>query len=318
LVRMRMERSFFLSMWITDHYFHVAVVLAVLFYFRRHPAFTRVMPIIIATLAALLLKGMAELFSLKFLLQLQLARCTYFIYFLAAAFLANHVAGLTGRLAARDFIWLFLGYFMMIYSFVDRDSGFVPAAVILVAVGGLAYLFFRRGRSWWPVYRGIGFALILIMTADAVATTYRAAGGFFDRTDSRPWDDIQRWCQTHVAVDQTIMTPFYSDGFRSLSQRSIYGSFKDGAPHNYSERTIFRWWERMARFGIEITPKPDRRRFRVLYHQNAVRIAKEAGIRYLVYDRDWVDYDGIRLYENAGFGIVDLAAAPDPAFVLRQ
>ncbi len=315
LVRMRMGRSYFLSMWVPERYFYTLLVFIVFFRFRRHPAFRKVLPVIIAAMIALTTFGLAGVFGVKFFLQLQLARCTYFVYVLALAFIADHIASLRGMPKARKgMIWLFAGYFMMIYPVVEHGPGLIRWGLVIIAVGSLFVIFLRRVRGWRYLYVGIGLVLIVMITGNQVLSTHRLTGRIYDLTGTGPWDDMQVWCRENVPEDEIIMTPFYREGFRCLSRHSIYGSFKDGAPHNYSEGTIFRWWARMRRFGVLLQSPPDLKSFGRLYGANAVKIAKDEGIRMLVYDRRFVRLSGAPLYENERFGVIDLERMPDPEF----
>ncbi|NIS38605.1 hypothetical protein GWN26_11695, partial [Candidatus Saccharibacteria bacterium] len=92
----------------------------------------------------------------------------------------------------------------------------------------------------------------------------------------------------------------------------IYGTYKDGAPHNYSPHTIFRWWERMEKLGVSIPFH--KHQLHKTYHENAISVAASEGIRFVVYDKRVVTFDGQALYENQRFGILDLELSLDARF----
>ncbi len=50
------------------------------------------------------------------------------------------------------------------------------------------------------------------------------------------------------------------------------------------------------------------------YHENAISVAASEGIRFVVYDKRVVTFDGQALYENQRFGILDLELSLDARF----
>jgi hypothetical protein len=314
LVRMRMQFSFFMSQWVPERFLGLAVALTALWSFRRHPVFMRTLPIILATLVALVTMALAELFSVKFLLQLQLARCSYFLFVLVCFYLADYLFTLDiDRMPLSGTIWLLLGYALMIEEpFGAHDPVWVRFVLILIVLGSLSSIISRRMTWWRPLYIGIGFLMVLFVTGVKVHERYVTSGRMYDLTRTTSWEEIQLWCRENIPKDLVIMTPVYIEGFRCLSWHSIYGSYKDGAPHNYSEKTVFLWWDRMQRLGcvlpLHVGDLPR------LYHENAANAARGEGIRYLIYDTQHARYDGPRLFENDRFGIVDLEQATRPEF----
>jgi hypothetical protein len=102
------------------------------------------------------------------------------------------------------------------------------------------------------------------------------------------WIDIQQWCQANTPLDTKFLVPRDIQGFRTHSQRSIVGDWKDGAPCVFSERYAKKWWARMedlrgydsfddARFNqlkkkygasFAVTRKSQRLNFPITYQNN--------------------------------------------------
>ena len=57
------------------------------------------------------------------------------------------------------------------------------------------------------------------------------------------------WANTHTASNCTFLVPFYSKGFRVLSERPIVGEYKDGALVFYSRDFAFLWKKRLEDLG---------------------------------------------------------------------
>ncbi len=314
LVAARLKFSYFISQWVPDRFVHLGLALAALLAFRRHPAFRRTLPIILGTLTALLIFAAADVFKIKFLLQLQFARCSYFLFILLAAYL-SHAIFTRNKLTLALLGWMLLGYVLMIEDVVD-DSGFpLRGAVIALPLLALAFIYWKKPPRWRRLYLITGFAMILLATGVRVSQRYADTGRIFDTTLTTPWEALQVWCARHVPADAVVMTPLYLEGFRSFSQRAIYGSFKDGAPHNYSRKTIFQWWERMQRLGL--TLPWDRGEFPRLYHQNCLTAARAAAIRYLVIDLRHVRLLAKPRFQNEQFAVIDLHQSLPPLFEMK-
>lgn len=314
LVRMRMQHSFFISQWLPERFIDLGIALFALWCFRRHEAFHRTLPLVMTACAAILAMSLAELFSIKSILQLQLARCSWIVFVLLSFYIGDRIwKADSTALKFQNGVWLALGYlFMADEPFSKGVPGWRGIILITIALGSLAFIIRKKPRWWRPLYIGMGFLMVLIITGAKVHERWSTTGRIYDLTRTSPWEDIQLWCRDNVPSKELIMTPVYIEGFRCLSWRGIYGSYKDGAPHNYCEKTVFRWWERMRRLGFSLPL--DRGSLPRLYHENAAGAAEIEGIRYLIYDKEYVIYSGPRLYENARFGIIALEETPDPEF----
>ena len=138
---------------------------------------------------------------------------------------------------------------------------------------------------------------------------YQGYQRIIDTTHATEWESLQAWCAGNIAVDEVIMTPMYIEGFRSFSKRAIFGSYKDGAPHNYSNATFPVWWERMRSLGVTLDGQ--RGRFSELYHQHSMVVARANGLRYVVVElRNDAPADSV-IYRNSQFAVIDLKLGDD-------
>jgi len=305
----RMQHSFYLSQWVPDRFIHLSLALFGLWFFRKHHSFRKTIPIIITTVLALLLMGMAEILYIKLLLQLQLVRCSYFLFILLSFYVADRI--FSEQFVNKKysmFIWLFVGYVLMVSPFFEEYIGAIRWFLLGILTASLLILFWYRTKYWKTFYVGVGFLLVFVMTGSIIYNSLILTGRVYDQTNTTHWEDMQNFCREYVPEGKIIMTPIYLEGFRCLSRRAIYGTYKDGAPHNYSVKTFFRWWDRMQNLGVIIPPKPpmDRGKLPFVYHENALSVAKNEGIEYVVYDKQIVNLKGKTIYENERFGLLIL------------
>lgn len=309
LVRQRMRFSFFASQWVPDRWVHLSLAGFGLWFFRHHPAFWRLLPIVLGTVTSLLLFILADVFTIKFLLQLQLARCSYFLFIILCAFIAHKIATTNDSPKSPLIIWLLLGIVFMIEDVVDDRTLDVRLMVLAGLALLLVYLFWRQPAQWRRIYLAGTLAAVLLVTGEKTVERIAETGRIFDTTLTTPWEDMQVWCAQNTPEAATLMTPFYIEGFRSFSKRPIYGTYKDGAPHNYSRKTIFRWWARMQALGVSLPW--NRAAFPALYHQHALPVARENNIRYVIYEKNIALPPVAPLYENQQFAIFEIPALPD-------
>lgn len=313
LVRMRMKFSFFMSMWVPDRFIHLLLAAAGIAAFRKHPAFWRLAPILIATLVALMLMGLGEWLEIKLFLQLQLARNSFVLFILISALVIDALmhADLS-TFKPLNLLWLLVPCIMILQTPVGNRHEPLRWLLVGVALLGISLLMWRRPTNWRSWYIGLALSLVLLASMSSVYQRYEIHGRFIETTDSSDWENIQRWCAENLPLSETIMTPVYLEGFRGKSLHGIYASYKDGAPHNYAKGTIFRWWRRMEAIGCKLPLNRDD--LPQLYHQKAVEVARREGIRYLVYDKEVAQYADAALYENRRFGVLDLELLPDLEF----
>lgn len=63
------------------------------------------------------------------------------------------------------------------------------------------------------------------------------------------WTDVQMWSLANTSSDCIFLVPFYSSGFRSVSERTITGDLKDGALSFYSYEFAKEWKTRLEELG---------------------------------------------------------------------
>lgn len=310
LVRGRMKFSFFISQWIPDRFIHLLLASAGILAYHRHPAFRRLLPVLLTVATALLVMALGDLFSIKFILQLQLARNSFLLFPVIAGLVIHHIMHMPpGQLRSWRALLLLVPLILMLQTPVGDKTNPARWLLLSMALLGTIWIVWQAMPHWRRFYVGLIWALALVMCGTLVVNRLTETGRFVDETATSPWEQLQIFCERELPVDAVVMTPIHREGFRSLSKRSIFGSFKDGAPHNYSNKTIFEWWERMQALGVTLPFRRDR--FPGLYRENAEKVARQNGIRYVVYERGSQSpdesWEGI-LYENEGFRIVDLDA----------
>lgn len=315
IVRIRMAHSFFISQWVLDRFLHlILATLTLLIVFRKNINFLRIMPLVAAIIISLCAMALAELFSVKFLLQLQLARNSYLILIVLILFITWRVSQINfSKIKIRDAIWIFTALFFLIYSVVEKRHNVLTIIYIVsVLTTPVALYFLSKFESMQKLSNQFTFncfvsvIIIFISVATIVKTsdTMRTNKRIFNTALSTDFDKIAQWVRHNIPSEQTIMTPIYLEGFRSYSLHNIYGTYKDGAPHNYSEKTFFKWWERMRSFGITVTTKNNT--FPLLYHEHALEIAKKERIKYVVYEKQYKKWSSSPLFENNTFGIIKI------------
>ena len=309
LVRQRMQFSFFASEWIVDRWLQLGGAVIICLAFRHSRPFRRLLPLFLAVLTAITLFVLADLLSVKFLLQLQLARNSYLLFILAAAFIAHHLA--TRETFQRSYVvWMLLGYVLMIEKIIDQPGFYGQPVFLAVLVITLLYLALRKPPTWRRIFLLSGFLVVYAATFAQVYHRYQHTGRIFDTTLTTAWEDMQLWCADNTPIDAIILTPIYREGFRSFSRRAIWATYKDGAPHNYSTATFFRWWERMQAFGVGLPWQ--RQQFPLLYHQNALEVARKYGLSYVVVEKKYAVWPSLPLYQNDEFAIYRLPLKQNP------
>jgi hypothetical protein len=121
---------------------------------------------------------------------------------------------------------------------------------------------------------------------------------------SDPWVDVGLWCRKSVPKDETVMVPLDKENFRPWALRATYCTWKDGAPHLFCDSTLFVWWRRMQQFGVTLSSK--RSEFQDLYRARAIDVARSNGIRYVVFEKQFMHTTGPLAYENRGYGVIDM------------
>jgi hypothetical protein len=319
LVKMRMAHSFFISQWVSDRFVHLGLAIFGIFIFKNHPAFKKLLPLVFTTVFLLIVMALGELLSSKFILQLQLARTSYLLFVIAIMFIADRVRKINlQNIQYTDIVWFFLTCFFCVFSFVERRKDVFATLMILLPVLFCFLLLMQKITNNNTInkfitsyiknikYLPFAFILFLVVMITAIYTGERLYkdGRLYDTSGTSQFDQLAVWVRDNIPKSKTIMTPIYLEGFRSYSLHPIYGTYKDGAPHNYCETTIFRWWEKMQDFGIEI--KTDKSLLDSLYHKNALRIATKENIPYIVYEKRFEMENMDVLFENRVFAIAKI------------
>lgn len=300
-VRARMNHSFFLSSWVPERFVFLGLMAVVtLWGFRNHPVWYRLLPFTLAVLSLLLLMALGEWLSVGLILQLQLARLSYLITLVAVAFMIHHL--LTKQEPGNKWLTgatlLFLGWYAVENTFSPAPG---PARLLLMA-GILATVFIGLFRpKWW-----ISAFLILVLMGGLarISGQWIRYGQPILMSQGSDWVDIQQKTRELTPANAVILSPSYMEGFRYHSHRAIVGTYKDGAPHNYSKSTFAEYLRRMELIGYR-TPW-DRKDLPALYHQHAGSAARQLGVRYVVIENRLATPTGPVLAGNASWSLIDL------------
>ncbi|MFP4458543.1 MAG: hypothetical protein ACLFSQ_03010 [Candidatus Zixiibacteriota bacterium] len=312
IVEVRLQYIFFRN-WLPEHFLRIIAALTLWFFLRKRTELRKTLPIVITVTGALIIAAIADFFTIKLFLQLQLGRSTYFLYILAASLIADKMTELVDKeITFKRLLFVFLPFFLISAQTADKGNLWAQIFVYILALGSLPVLYhFREKINLKKAVIAISIILILVGTIDRVSKSYNKNGKIVPYSTNYEWKDIQLWTKEHIPLDETIMTPIYRNGFRTLSQHAIYPNIKDGGPHNYNKKTVFVWWDMMEDFGLVLDRDKFYDKAKALYHKNAKEIALKNDIRYIVYDKKYATSDRPPLYENATFGIIDLKQKPD-------
>jgi hypothetical protein len=308
LAENRMGNGYFISRWVPDRFIQTgACFAAILFLFRKHPAFKRTLPIVITVAIGLLAAALGDLFNIRFFLRLQPARWSYFIFFLTAAFAANAVASaaLLNEGKKARIVWTVAAIVCLLLIGKTVLSGqphwakqVLVSLIIVAAIGCVLAVFYRIRPAFFMTAVA---AIILINTVSRAESRFvwsRAA----ERKD--PWVDAAVWCGKNIPPNETIMIPIYRQDFRPHALRSVFVTWKDGAPHLFCDATLPEWWRRMQLFGVSLPyNRSDLPRY---YHAGAFSAARAENLRYVVFEKRFARWSGQLIYENKDFGVIDL------------
>jgi hypothetical protein len=250
----------------------------------------------------------AEIVSSRFLLQLNLARCTYLLFVLFFAFTAWRVAE-GGARASRlgNYLWTLLSLLLMIYPFLERSRGPLAWALAAFSLAAAGVPLLKTTARPLLAAACAGLAAVLVLSGERLHERFASAGVLFNAPAAGPWHDVQVWVRDHLPGDESLVTPVYLEGFRSFSLHTIYGDYKDGGSHLFCPATLAEWWKRMQAAGLALHMKRDD--FPRAYHERALEAARASGTRYVVFDKLFASCAGTVLYENGRFGVADTADA---------
>lgn len=231
---------------------------------RRH----RVVLSWVAALVAMALVGtvFAEAIPVPIVIQLQFFRGSSFLLLLAILYVAGLLAFAVSRAGGPGSTALALGGALLLLHF-SLDArlawGLLALLFVLQKVGRRLARRpspTRRGRAGGPATEGdAGWSVAVGVLAAAVLVSgllVRANDGFVDHPFLEPdgppgWIDVQRWARDHTAPDALFIVPPDLSGFRILSERSIYGDWKDGTQMFFNPAFGVEWIRRMRALGYD-------------------------------------------------------------------
>lgn len=310
LARWRMNHGYFISVWLPERFIQLAACFGlVLVLMRNHPAWKRLLPLVIMVAGGLLVMTIADVFTIRLLLRLQLGRCSYFLFFLVTAFAADTLTDRSHWKRKRPdaLIWILAALAVLLIhgnaAIYNQPLWSRTAVGVLLGGAGL-FLIIRMFR---PIHPALFFTLLA--AAIGSATIARSIDHFkWTRPQelADPWISFGAGSAAFIPKDSVVMIPLTRQEFRPYALRATFCNWKDGAPHFFCDRTLPEWWRRMQLFGV--TLKTSRRELPALYHDRAIEVARAEGIRFVVFEKGLAVATGPLLWENEAFGLADLDA----------
>jgi hypothetical protein len=308
IVESRMNHGFFASKWPFERFLQVFLYCSIPFLARNKIDLKRLFPFIAAILFTLFTFVIADVFTIKLLIQLQLGRMMLFAWIIGLGSLACVLSQIDYKTAKSKLslgLWVILGTYSAYGHSINSQTGYVRtiiiASIILTTTLILLKNISPKIKTFLPillliptVYLSVNRSVTFFSTLNSDSDSPRSA-----------WRETMEWCKNNTQIDEIIMVPIYNEGFRYYSQRSIFVSYKDGAPHNFCNETFLQWWHRMQLFGITLPVKGNL--FPKLYHENALKVAKNQNIRFVVIEKKFGPFTACKtVFENNEFSIIDM------------
>jgi hypothetical protein len=308
IARLRMNHGYFISAWVPERFIQLAGCFTLLLtIFRKHPAFRRVVPIIIVVAGGLLLMTVADLFTIRFFLRLQLGRCSYFLFFIVTAFAIDTLTNrqFWGRDRTVLTAWTIAALAILIIygnAALSNQLGWVRVVLITLIAVSTIIVCCRLFFGIHPYFlAGTICAMILAATAARATTSF-----FWTRSQelSDPWISFCVRCSSLIPKDSVVMIPLTRQDFRPYALRATYCTWKDGAPHLFCDKTLPEWWRRILLFGM--TLKTNKNDLSSLYHKHAIDAARTEGIRFVVFEKAHAIVAEPIIFQNEMYGLIDL------------
>jgi hypothetical protein len=306
---LRMNHGYFISAWVPERFIQLAGCFTLLLtIFRKHPAFRRIVPILIVVAGGLLLMTLADLFTIRFFLRLQLGRCSYFLFFIVTAFAVDTLTNRQFRGRDRPALtaWTIAAVAILIVygnAALSNQHGWIRVALIMLIAVCIVIICCRLFFRAHPHILTVAICAMIL-----AATAARATTSFFwthAQEISDPWISFCVRCSSLIPKDSVVMIPLTRQDFRPYALRATWCTWKDCAPHLFCDKTLPEWWRRAQQFGV--TLKTNKGDLPKLYNENAIAIARAERIRYVVFDKTQAAATALLLFENEAFGLIDLA-----------
>lgn len=308
IVESRMNHGFFASKWPSERFLQVFLYCSIPFLARNKIDLKRLLPFIAAILFTLLLFVIADIFTIKLFIQLQLGRMMLFAWIIGLGSLACILSQIDYKTTTNKLslaLWVLLGTYSAYAHSINSQIGYVRIIMIAFIILTTSLILLKnispKLKTFIPVFLLIPAVYLSVNQSVAFFSTLNSHSDS-PRSD---WRETMEWCKNNTLPNEIIMVPISSEGFRYYSQRSIFVSYKDGAPHNFCNETFLQWWHRMQLFGVTLPVK--RNEFPKLYHENALKVAKQQNIRFVVIEKKFGPCTACKtVFENNEFSIVDM------------
>lgn len=184
-----------------------------------------------------------EIIPLKIVIQFQFFRSFRFLIYLTLALWAYTIVNGSTRILVISTVFLLPLYFD---GQLSKFAGFV--AVLLSSL----VLFRFKSSLLKPIYRLYAISLIYCLLG---LSAYFMRGNFTIQNQQKPtWLAVQEWAKENTSNKSLFIVPPKEWGFRTESERSIYGDWDDGTKAFFSTEYGLEWLRRMKMLNC---PNPD-------------------------------------------------------------
>jgi hypothetical protein len=160
----------------------------------------------------------------------------------------------------KKFIGLILGYYLFLPTSALYNLNLLKPVMLGPLVVLLIYIFIvslnqkikMNQLVLKRIYVGIFVLFLIVSSLRRLYLNYKNWGFFtLDNSNNIEWKETQLWAKNNTSIDTLFIIPPEMYGFRIYSQRSILGSFKDGASMLFHPYLYKEWAVRMTDLGIE-------------------------------------------------------------------
>ena len=308
IVESRMNHGFFVSKWPAERFIEVFLFCSIPFFARDKVKLKRLLPFLAAILFTLLLFVVADIFTIKLFIQLQFGRMMLFAWIIGFGSLACFLSESSYKTIKNKYVfalWILLATYSAYAHSINSQFGYARIILIFFILLTISMVFIKNISQKLKLLIPILLLIPVIFLSVNRSVTFYSIWNSISDSPQSTWRETMEWCRMNTKPDAIIMVPINSEGFRYYSQRSIFVTYKDGAPHNFCNETFLKWWQRMQLFGVKLPVKKSE--LNKLYHKGALTVAKQQKINYVVLENKFSKCTTHKtVFENKDFTIVDI------------
>lgn len=216
----------------------------------------------------------------------------------------------------KQLVGIILGFYLflpttVVYNlYISKPVFLGPLIVLLIFV--CLIIINNRHKINKKSIQQIGLAVLLIFllvsSIRRLYLNYKYWGYLsLDNSQDKLWQETQKWAKNNTPQDALFIVPPNIYGFRIYSQRSIVGTFKDGASMLFHPTLYHDWGQRMLDLGVT----KEMVKGAYLFNYKEIRdldyidaLTKKYQANYLV--SSWPDLKLTKAYSNEKYSIYKL------------